>query len=105
MKEHRKDIEDKKYKHAMSDHQLSHTGHKFDLASAEVIWESNNKYECQLMETACISTFPNCNNNSGDIVVSPAYTSASIHVSGLRKLKRTNIMRQNPPHVSTGLLP
>ena len=81
----------------MSDHLLAHTGHEFDLDSAEVIWKSNNLYECQLMETALISTFPNCNNTAGDISVSPAYTSAFIHVSGLRKPKRTNNMRQNPP--------
>ena len=49
------------------------------------------------MEAALISMFPNCNNTAGDISVSPAYTSAFIHVSGLQKPKRTNKMRQNPP--------
>ena len=81
----------------MSDHQRKHAGHEFDLDSARVIWKSNNLYECQLIEAALISTFPNCNNTKGDISVSPAYTSAFLHVSGLQKPKRNNNRRQTPP--------
>ena len=73
-------------KNAMIEHSREHPGHRFDLTSARLIWNTHNKYESKVMEASCINRFSSCNISQGEVRVTNAMSTfftriANIHVS------------------------
>ena len=84
--QHSDNIHDGELSSALVQHINSHPGHSFEPASAQLIWNTRNKYESQLVEASCIKMLPHCNISEGDITVGNAVASFTTRLAGLHKL-------------------
>ena len=90
-------------KNAMIEHSREHPGHRFDLTSARLIWNTHNKYESKIVEAACINRFSSCNISQGEVRVTNAMSTfftriANIHVSATSDTRQQH--RPLPLYVS-----
>ena len=68
-----------------------------------MIWRSNNEYECQFVEAACINSLSNCNISKGDVKLFPPVASLVSNITVTHKSKRNrnnNGPLRNPLYVS-----
>ena len=85
------------------EHLKLHPDHNFDLSAASVIWRSNNEYECQFVEAACIKSLTNCNISKGDVKLFPPVASLVSNIAVTHKSKRNRNNSgplRNPLYVS-----
>lgn len=82
-------------------------GHEDNPKSIKLIWTTNNKYECQLVEASCINIFKHCNVSKGEVKVTPATSAFMVKITGIKKPKpsanrtqRHGPSRQRPLYVS-----
>ena len=59
------------------------------MSSASLVWQSNNLYETQFVEAACIKSLAHCNVRSGDIDVNPAISTLVSNIAISHRSKRT----------------
>ena len=87
MVDHNNYIANRDQSSALVIHMQKYPGHYFDTSTAKLIWKTRNKYECQFIESACISRLPCCNTKKGEITVSPVISAFTTHITGLNKYK------------------
>ena len=83
MSEHMKDIQDRCELNSMVKHMNANPGHEFDFDSASVLWKTCNVTEQKIVETACISSLPNCNTSGGEIPVDPILSSLIMRLTSI----------------------
>ena len=70
---------------ALREHALK-PGHRHNPQSAKLIWTTNNKYECQVVDASCIKSFKIFNISQGEVKVSSAQAAFFIKTTGIKKL-------------------
>ena len=88
LREHKKHLDKKTPLQAHVEHLKLHPDHNFDLSAASLIWRSNNEYECQFVEAACITSLTNCNISKGDVKLFPPIASLVSNIAVSHKSKR-----------------